>query len=167
MYTCSSYYSEAISHKMARICSTFKSSAIYPEQKGKVLSPRKGRGGRKLQLPPQRANLITVVIWGVLAESHQLEHLWMWWHFGGSVVFGTAREHLPALNGKMRASGIFRKMFARESQTSNSRVFLILVPRKSGPESCPSQGLLYGPICCISAPSLTHHFFKSDICRTQ
>lgn len=72
-----------------------------------------GGNGRKLQLPPQRANLITVVIWGVLAESHQLEHLWMWWHFGGSVVFGTAREHLPALNGKVRASGIFRKMFAR------------------------------------------------------
>lgn len=44
VHTCSSYCLEAISHKLARMCGAFKSTAIYPEQKGKVLSPEEAEG---------------------------------------------------------------------------------------------------------------------------
>lgn len=68
----SSYYSEAISHKMARIGSPFKLTAIYLEQKGKLLSPNEARGnGRKMQLLSKKEYLIAFVIWRVQAENCQ------------------------------------------------------------------------------------------------
>lgn len=44
MHTFSSYYSEAISHKMARICSTFKLTAIYLGERRKLLSLKGSEG---------------------------------------------------------------------------------------------------------------------------
>lgn len=48
VHTFPSYYSEAISHKMARICSTFKLTAIYLEGRRKLLS-LKGSEGKGME----------------------------------------------------------------------------------------------------------------------
>lgn len=47
MHTFSFYCSEAINHKMAMICSIFKLTAIYLEQKGKIAELKRSEGAEE------------------------------------------------------------------------------------------------------------------------
>lgn len=76
VHTCSSYCLEAISHKNGKDLRCIEINCNLSRAKRKSAESRGSRGsGGELQLPPQKANLIAVVIWGVEAEKCQLGHL--------------------------------------------------------------------------------------------
>lgn len=90
MHTFSSYYSEAISRKMARICSTFKLTAIYLEQKGKLLSPKEVKGTEERCSCYLKKQILSHLSLGEFKQkTANLSICVAWCHWRWSGVWGT------------------------------------------------------------------------------